>query len=206
MQRNNNIGYYYTGGADIRTVLIVGNNRSGTSMVAGILQLMGVFMGAKAGPPFYEDVQLAKALKRGKNYKEIIQDYNQYPMWGFKKPSANRLIFRNVKQFKQPLFIHIHRDPVAVASRTSQMMETPFLDQLSETSKQQFKLLKKINKIAKTYPVLYCSYEKILLYPDRFVGQLSEILAIDIKADLRRQIIEFIHPENRDYLDLLFGN
>lgn len=206
MHRNSNIGHHYTGGDDIRTVLIVGSNRSGTSMLAGTLHLMGVFMGATANPPFYEDGRLASALKRGGHYKEIIQDYNQHPLWGFKRPSANKFIFKNVKQFRQPLFIHLHRDPVAVASRTSQMMKTQFLYQIKKTSRKQIRILKRVNKIAKKYPVFYCSYEKILLYPDRFVDKLSEILVIDITTDQRKKIIEFIHPENRHYLDRVYGN
>ncbi len=197
-----NSGLFYnsdqTGG--FQTILVIGYERSGTSMVAGILHRLGIFIGDDFQAPVYEDARLGDAIRNKKNYLQIIEQYNQrHRIWGLKRPVCNRAILKNLKRFSRPLIIHICRDPVAVSARTSQAYSRGFERDFLHNFQAQLRLSKAIGKI--TSPILYCSYEKILASPEVFVDQLVRILALPpIEKRLYHAIINSIKPGPREYL------
>ena len=68
-----------------RPVVVIGTARGGTSMVAGCLYHLGVFMGDKLHPPVYEDVLLAEAMEAGamKEARSLVARYKAREQpWG----------------------------------------------------------------------------------------------------------------------------
>ena len=69
-----------------KTVIVLGTPRGGTSMVAGTLANLGVYMGEQLSA-MYQDQVLSQCIKEKdkQKAKQVIQARNaQYPLWGTK--------------------------------------------------------------------------------------------------------------------------
>jgi hypothetical protein len=100
-----------------KTVLVLGAGRGGTSMVAGALSKLGIYMGESLSS-YYEDGVLANCLSQNdkQQAKKIIQERNdKYSMWGFKKPSLRLWLWLNL--FREPVYVVVFRDAFATANR-----------------------------------------------------------------------------------------
>ncbi len=113
--------YILTPSQDVeeKTVIVLGIARSGTTVVAKILQSLGIYMGDKVSAVM-EDIELFTCLEQNniEKAKEIIQNRNlQYKIWGWKRPEA--FLYYNLwkELFRNPHIIIIFRDPLAVSLR-----------------------------------------------------------------------------------------
>lgn len=73
-----------------RTIVVLGVARSGTSIISGALNHLGVFTGDFSKDPVYEDVRLSNAFKSTvwDNVEEVVRDYNsRYSVWAYKRPN-----------------------------------------------------------------------------------------------------------------------
>jgi hypothetical protein len=185
-----------------QTVLVIGHERSGTSMIAGTLHSLGVFMGEMFTAPVFEDEKLGNTIKKKGAIKEVIKGYNEKnKIWGFKKPSCNVQIIKKIKLFQKPLVIYISRDSISVALRCSHVYDRDFYKELSLVEKNQSNLTKIIGGLKGT-DVLYCSYEKIINKPVEFVKQLESILKLNSSEEQFKNAIQFIAPEPVAYLNV----
>ena len=198
--RNINQGFYFKGVVKkpFRSVLVVGIERSGTSMVAGVLSQLGVFMGDSCSDITYEDERLGALMKTRQKWRGVIEEYCQYPIWGFKRPSCNFLTLKRLRYFPSPLVIYIARDVVSVSTRCAQVYNRPFDQELNRVLVAQSKLTKKLASCRS--PVLYLSYEKVLSKPDDFVALLCNYLDIMPTQTQLDQTYDFIQPEPESYL------
>ncbi|GAA6136249.1 hypothetical protein NBRC116188_30400 [Oceaniserpentilla sp. 4NH20-0058] len=167
-------------------------------MLAGILSNLGVFIGDEASSPNFEDRRFSQAIEKTSSRKSLIKEYNdRFPIWGFKHPTRNFMLLKKIKEFKNPLVIHISRDSVAVSSRTSSVYKDSFESQIKINIKNQAKLTLACTKIKG--PVLYCSYEKILHKPEDFLTDLISVLKIDVSEEMMVKTVKFIKPEPIEY-------
>ncbi len=183
-----------------KTVIVLGSARGGTSMVAGVLQALGVFMGEKLGPVF-EDVVLSGAIE-ARNFqltREIVQNRNQaYPVWGWKRPSA--IQYRDVWSglFRNPYIIAIFRDPFAIANRNRISM----LSDIFQNMESSVDHLNTMISFLRNWdgPILLTSYEKALLSPVDFVDAIDQFLELNV-PDLKVNALNQIKPASKAYLD-----
>jgi len=112
-----------------KQIIVLGRGRSGTSLVAGLLDKMGVDMG-KSRPPsvnnpkgYFEDVEImnildkyVKPIEEGfiKN-KEFEKEFKEYVkkkkgLWGWKQPNTLYILPSIVKYLDNPHFIVCYRD------------------------------------------------------------------------------------------------
>lgn len=183
-----------------KTVIVLGTARGGTTMVASVLQALGVYMGEKLGPVM-EDVTLSHAVESRdlERLREIVAQYNSaYPLWGWKRPSA--LEFSDVWQdnFRNPYIIAIFRDPFAIANRNRISMLADVFQSM-ESSIQHLGLMVKFLRQQKC-PVLLCSYEKALASPETFVQAVDNFLALNAPA-LWDGATRQINPGSETYLE-----
>ena len=111
---------------DLRPIIVVGTARSGTSMIAGSLDSLGVFMGDQAKPPVYEDVKLSDAIE-AKNIqlsKEIIADYtSRKKLWGWKRPRSLNYLVGIDKLFNKPCYIFVFKDLLSICLRNKEVVQ-----------------------------------------------------------------------------------
>lgn len=182
-----------------KTVIVFGVARGGTSMVAGTLSKLGVFMGNEETlAPFYEDKNLAVSFKNKdkKLAQKLVSEYNkQYPVWGMKTLSNRAWYWLSI--FREPVYVVVFRDILAAANRTVvSLNKSLFLEMLKTILHNLFLLA--FLRITKR-PALVVSYEKVLLFPEDFVDTLSTFLGIADKST-RNEAIEFIKPSPQAYL------
>ena len=183
-----------------KTVVVLGVARGGTTMVASVLQALGVHMGEKLGPVM-EDVALSEAVEnRSKaQIKKIVAQRNElYPIWGWKRPSA--IEHSNVWQnaFRNPYIVAVFRDPFAISNRNR-------ISMLSDIFKDMERSMQHLGALA-TYlrqcdkPVLCCSYEKVLTSPESFVKAVDAFLDLNAESKWPNAVAQ-INPASKEYLD-----
>ena len=78
-----------------QTLLITGLARSGTSMLAGMLQSAGIWLGDHVYEPINEDAEIAQML-RARDFARLdalIARHNaKAPVWGFKMPDLHQFL------------------------------------------------------------------------------------------------------------------
>ncbi|NBC33504.1 MAG: hypothetical protein GVY13_12585 [Alphaproteobacteria bacterium] len=188
------------------TIVVVGTERSGTTMVAQTLHRLGIFMGEGLGPTcedadfyqaFYPDgaavprPDLARliALARARD--------RDHARWGFKVPSA--LCVALFSSLREPLIIAIYRDPVAAARRLAQAQ---YLDPdkcLAYVMRVSASLQRRLHDL--DVPQLVVSYEKALLEPGGFVDSLVATLGLVVTDEVRAQAIAGIQPSPEAYVE-----
>lgn len=181
-------------------MIVLGSARGGTTMVAAVLQALGVFMGEKLGPVL-EDVALSKAVESrdSESIGKIATQRNaEHAVWGWKRPSALEYSDAWKGQFRNPYFIAIFRDPFAIANRNRiSMLSDVFPDM--ERSVQYFghlvAFLRKQNA-----PLLLCSYEKAIAAPEKFVRAVDDFLGLN-SAQAWAAAASRINVASREYLE-----
>lgn len=162
-----------------KTVIVLGAARGGTTMVASVLNALGVYMGKETGT-LIEDVEIISAVRTGNSVlmKELVDNRNaNYPIWGWKRPSAIRYYPFWKDSFRNPYIIAIFRDPFAIANRNRISM----LADIHKNMKNSIHDLNLMVSIIKdtNAPVLLCSYEKVLLSPEDFVHSVDNFLDLN---------------------------
>ena len=182
-----------------KTVVVLGAARGGTTMVASVLDALGVPMGENLGPVL-EDVALSRAVESrdlGTLQKIIASRNEQYPVWGWKRPAA--LEYEDVwrGRFRNPYLIAIFRDPFAIANRNRISM----LSDVFQNMEQSVRHLGALVAIMKKHkgPALLCSYEKALGSPAVFVRAVDDFLGLNV-ADRHAEAIGRISPNSPEYL------
>ena len=182
---------------DPRTLIVLGLSRGGTSMVAGALAHMGVDMGDRIGPNNFEDIRLSGAIERGRLQvarKMIKERNNRSDVWAWKRPSAVRHLDVVATEFRNPYYLIVLRDPVAVSTRRQLSMGTDIIRSLEASIRNQAKII----KFAGTTqcPVLLLSYEKCIQRPRLTVETIAAFAGIEPTEEA----VSFIQPDAPGYV------
>lgn len=180
-----------------KTVIVLGAARGGTSMVAGTLSKLGLYMGEDL-PTLYEDSVMSLCLRQNdkRQAKKIIKERNEkYAVWGFKKPSLR--LWSWLSLFREPVYIIVFRDLFATANRRVVSLDKFLFREMLNVLGVNLCLLLFL-RFSKR-PILIASYEKALLAPDKFVGGLTRFLGIIDKPSAVSDAVTFISPSPAAY-------
>ncbi len=189
--------------------IVVGLARGGTSSIASALHALGIFMGDLARPPNYEDRKLIASipaanrlsLKRRDwtDFEATLRQYDlQHDWWGFKYPSLHTDLEKVHQLLRNPRYIFIYRDVLAISSRRSQI----FPDH------DHFRFMRDyLNKYAQivrfaeknAFPALHVSYEKMLTNTDAFSRALCEFCNVPVSLENSKTISCVITPSPEKY-------
>lgn len=190
------------------TFLVIGQARSGTSMVGAILNEIGIPIGEKIGP-VYEDNELGTfmdSLKKGEvsaNFLNAINSRNeQHCNWGWKRPDLYSILSTILPHIRNPHLVCIMRDPIAVASRNMVSLggekdKAVILDLHYQAIFEQKQILDAV--VYEKRPTLLLSYEKALSRPINFIKSLSNFAGKDLTEKEIQKFAEFISPNNLGY-------
>jgi hypothetical protein len=183
-------------------VVVIGTARGGTSMIAGTLAKLGVFMGDLADPPVYEDARLSEAIEKGEMLlaSEIVKEYDlMHPRWGWKRPSSIHRLDLLDDLFGHPIYIFVFKDIFSIAQRNSISMFEDVLVGMDRALRDYSKMLEYLRK--GTSDSMLVSYDKALRDPKYFVGTLVKFCGLAPSSSQVEQAIKFIRPDPTDYLD-----
>ena len=184
-----------------KTMVVVGVARGGTSIVAGSLKHLGLFMG-NAKAPVYEDTRLSLAFEKQskEKFEQVIADYNsKHDLWAWKRPSSLNDLPRIAKKLRNPHFIFVFRDMLSIANRNTISMHTEIKSGLSRAFDDYKKIIKFISKT--NHPALLISSEKVVKNKTEFIDALSEFCQKTPTEEQIEAAKSFLTSNPRAYLD-----
>lgn len=175
-----------------KTFVVLGAFRGGTSVVAGLLRIFGIFMGERIAPLLGNNEDLDLQTNDIEKVKRIIRDRNEkYDVWGWKYPDSKEYIEKIIGEIRNPKLIIVFRDVYAIALSENKKMGWNIKGQLQRALRQQ----KKLVEIAMKYDCHLVSYEKMLIRKEYEVERLAEFCGIELKVEIEQRAIGFIRPE-----------
>ncbi len=181
------------------TLVVIGVARGGTSMMAGVLWKLNVQMHA-ARPPIYEDLPISRALEKDSptEIENIIEQYNSYDQWAWKRPMAIEHLASIEKQLRNPRFIFVFRDIFAIANRNAISMESETIPLMSKALQQYSRAVEFLSQTSS--PCLICSSEKMLRYPQEIIQSVAKFSGLTPDAQTIEKAVRSINPESEAYL------
>jgi len=185
-----------------KTLLITGLARSGTSMLAALLQASGVWLGDHVYEPINEDAEIAQMLQARDftRLDELIERQNaSTPIWGFKMPDLHLFLQHDeVQRFRNPHLIAIFRDPVAVAARNALSEHYDGEQAMIEAISAMYSLTQFVR--ASRMPYLLLSYEKAVVFPRIFIDNVLSFCGIALDAAQRNELLRHVQPNRPQYV------
>ena len=186
------------------TYIIFGNPRGGTTMVANLLRLLGVYLGDDLpvnleNNDFNWDVlKRANDEKSPDHLKSLIKDsiirYNgSHSIWGWKYPLASVYMQDIIEHVNNPRLICVFRDLVSTSSRSVHRQNVNTFKAMKHHNRIQAKNLSVIEELA--CPSLMVSYEKAISYPNVLVEDICELMRLSIDSKRILEISKGINPE-----------
>jgi len=173
---------------DAFTVVILGVPRGGTTMVAGVAQRCGLFIGDNL-PANLEDQRFVRNDASGLD--EIVSQSNQQrSVWGWKYPRAADYLSELLPKLRNPRLVMIWRDPLAIASRGVSRGDTVerSLRRVASLQSQNIRLIQEAR-----CPILHVSYEKAISDPLPFIESLATFIGGSPPADMQ-ELLAFMEP------------
>jgi hypothetical protein len=185
-----------------RTFIVTGLHRSGTSLVASLLQQAGIFMGRQINDAVSEDEEMGATLLSGDAgaLRRLIDERNaNHGTWGFKVPEVyTHLHPERLTLFDNPHLIVTFRDIASIAVRNSLSEYKEVMTALRDAVSHLDALVTYIGSVRA--PSLLLSYEKALIFPGDFVDTLLLFCGLTSDAALRARLLGLVEPNRKDYL------
>ncbi len=181
-----------------KTIVVLGVERGGTSMVAGMIRALGVDMGERAGRN-HEDPSFLTDDKQ-KLVERIKQNNESKSIWGFKVPKASLMLEFYGRHLRNPHYVLVFRNIEAtVDSWCSRGANDPMSSALHAIHyyDQALKFLKENRS-----PLIFANYERACADPKEFARLLAEFIGVQAdEVDIERAA-SIVTGEGGGYIDL----
>ena len=191
-----------SGNSEPRTIITLGVARGGTSLIAGTLHHLGVFSGDACHSPVFEDCRLSDAIENRSSElaADVIEEYNQrYDIWAWKRPGSLRYLTKLHKLARNPHYIIVFKDLLAIANRNCISMGFELDSGLQSALKSYTTLLKFIR--TNKSPKLLVSYEKAVEDEVHFIDELCSFLQLTVADEQKQTALQFVQPNSVEYLE-----
>ena len=185
-----------------RTVVVLGVERGGTSMAAGVVRALGINMGQRAGLNHEDPLFLTDETERLKN--RIKMRNNQEDVWGFKVPKASMMLDFYEKHLRNPFYVVVYRNPVAIVDswlqRGAENNPLGVMDRILAYQNAIFEMMKRTRA-----PILMLNYERALQNDStraQAVADVAEFVGIDLTDDLLARAMGMMTGDGRGYVNL----
>ncbi|MFN7003517.1 MAG: sulfotransferase [Roseinatronobacter sp.] len=181
-----------------RTIVCFGTPRGGTSMVAGAIAGLGIFMGPDL-PSNVEDPMFNPDVDKGLSFDafkarlpQVIDERNAaHQVWGWKYPRAARYLEDALPKLRNPHLVLVYRDPVPATIRSKPENDRETYRELRRRLRMEMDNLLLAQKTK--CPALMVSYERACTNPEGFIAQLADFLQVTPPEDLG-PLLAFMEP------------
>jgi len=181
-----------------KTIVIIGVERGGTSMVAGVIRALGVNLGEHAGrnhedPNFQKDdeVYLLNQIKINNSHHDI---------WGFKYPKASLKVDFYSKQLRNPHFILVFRNIASIVD--SELLRSD-IDPLKTINRSLHYYSEATNYLIKNkYPLLLVNYERACANKFEFIQKISKFTGLALDKNSVETACAVITGDGGGYIDI----
>jgi hypothetical protein len=187
-------------GAAEKTVAIYGVQRGGTSMVAAVVEALGIDLAGQGLN--HEDPRFQTAA--GEDLDALIAARNaEAPVWGFMAPQTTLKLDYLETRLRNPHYVCVFRNPAAVADSVMMRRGGPAGDQLRRTLRFYDKMTELIARTRD--PLLVVNYERASADPKALVEAVAEFLEIALDDDLRGRALAMVTGDGGGYRTLRDG-
>jgi len=144
-----------------KTVIVLGCPRGGTSLVAGVLSRLGVFMGDGLGHQ-YEDPRFREETSLEEKINAISKNNSLYSTWGWKLPNTIYYIDNIIEHIRNPVFIAIYRNPFDIFLSSTRHDDEEINMRNMEVPIDHYKIMNNVLKQYGDIPLATCSFEKVI--------------------------------------------
>jgi len=175
------------------TIIVMGPPRSGTSMVAGILRLLGVHMG-RCKYKNHEDLRFDKRQSITSIRTRINNTNNKYPIWGWKHPTTHEYWEEVADVVRNPYFIGVYRN--ILSSPVSKLKNTGTVNLLSMPRSIAVHYQKISTLMMKPeIPCLFINYDEVLADPVELARFLSlRLIGKPLEESMAERVALFCAP------------
>lgn len=184
-----------------KTVVVLGVERGGTSMAAGIIRALGINMGKRAGLNHEDPLFLTEEHDRLE--KRIRMRNKEEDTWGFKVPKSSLHLDFYEKRLRNPFYVVVYRNSLAVADSWIQRGAGNLLDVLERISEYHGAILEHARQTGS--PVLMLNYERAVqndTNKDLVVEELAEFLGIALDDELKGRAAAMMTGDGKGYVNL----
>lgn len=178
-----------------RTYVTFGVERGGTSLVAGVVRALGLYLGDI--PEGNNEDKAFHNKPLGQMKATIARRNQEYDVWGWKYPTAATYLPVLSKSIRNAFFIVVYRDVVATALSRAQW-DGEFIRRNGRMSLHETNAMMNANTgfaLATRRPVLLVSNEKATQHTSDLIDELAEFLYVDRPDDdLRKRILAYTEP------------
>ncbi|MCH2075457.1 MAG: sulfotransferase [Rhodobacteraceae bacterium] len=173
------------------TYVVGGIARGGTSSIASICHDLGLFMGPRMLSNFEDrafhgapDVQIETIKMRNASHS----------FWGWKHPAALRRLDPLMDHIRNPRFILVMRDPVAVGLSYDKRTKLGInaaegMDRALDALEGNMAVIRALQR-----PTLVVSYEKLILAPRVGVEEIADFIGMRPSAADLKRVASFVKP------------
>jgi hypothetical protein len=186
------------------TLVVLGASRGGTSATAGILGQLGVFMGRSGEAPMYEDMFLNRAVKeqQDQEFCDRINEYNhQHSIWGYKGTVLNRNLSHYHYMFRNPRYLVVFRDILAIATRASVSAGHQVAPIMARQLNEYGRICEFLRKVDPS--ALLLSYEKLCQHPAPIVDAIAQFSGIQADGASLQRAQQFVSGTNGGHLNYI---
>lgn len=178
-----------------RTYVTFGVERGGTSLVAGVLRALGLYLGDI--PEGNNEDRNFHNKPLGQMRATINERNAEHDVWGWKYPTAVNYLPVLSRSLRNPHFIIVFRDTVATALSRAQW-DGEFIRRSGRMSLHETNANANANMgfaLATRRPCMLISNEKAQSSPSALIDELADFLFVDRPDDdLRRRILAYTEP------------
>lgn len=184
------------------TIVATGLGRSGTTMLARIMEESGLEMGERLTGNTREYKELQVIIKGDDRlaFESFCKTQSgKTPKWGFKVPAFRNRMAAYEGCMTHPRFIVIFRDMLAISLRNNISIGTELMSSIGNTLKGYSLMLDNIGRLKS--PILLISYEKALQFPERTVAELTGFMGFTLSEARIAEIAEIaVRNSDPNYL------
>ncbi len=173
-----------------KTIVVLGCPRSGTSMIAGMLRHLGIYMGERIKADKHEDIDILWQPV-DKVIKVIHKRNKERTVWGWKDPNCAKYIDHVLPIIVNPQFIYIVRneqDAIESELRRNRTTNRPGVKRRNTTFTLTY------DRIAQQYPTLTIQYEQAIQQPEQCAIQMAHHIDEGITITQIGKAAQFIQP------------
>lgn len=176
-----------------RTYIVLGAPRGGTSLMAGLLRIFGIYMGENLGHQ-HEDRVFRRETPLEEKLAAIAERNATYDVWGWKMPNTIHYIGDVLKHVRNPHFIVVYRNPLAIAKSSAERDGRPFTMQLLNVPINHYT---KMNRFLMDddNPVAFSSFESADQDKHRLLFGLVDFLGVQPTRQQLDAAFEFCDPK-----------
>jgi hypothetical protein len=173
-----------------KTVIVLGAPRGGTSVVAGILRCLGIYMGENLGHQ-HEDPIFKRKVPEEEKIKTITERNKKYDIWGWKMPDTVHYIEQVISYTINPHFIAVYRNPLEIAESSAKYDGRELSTNLLNVPINHYKKMHNFMKNDDN-PLLVCSLPNIQGKPKSCAKNMADFLGVKIDTNQLNLVEDFV--------------